>query len=96
MRLAEEYEELALFERATLLNRWRWRAEEKRLRRCGKADPFTVHLGQLQMLHTVWREVRRDAGLPSYKPPAAVWRIARRLADKKCRAFLAENGDSIP
>lgn len=81
-------DELHLLEHAIKLNQWRWRAEEKRLRRAGKADPFTVHLGQMQMMHMIWRELRREAGLPFRRPPARVDRIARRLAEKKCRAYL--------
>jgi len=94
MGLPEETDELRLLERAIKLNQWRWRAEEKRLRRAGEADPFTVHLGQMQMMHRVWRELRRDAGLPFRRPPAAVDRIARRLSEKKCRAFLKAHPSS--
>jgi len=88
MGLLKEKDELRLLEHAIKLNRWRWAAEEKHLRRAGTADPFTVHLGQIQMMHMIWRELRRDAGLPFRTPPARVDRIARRLSEKKCRAFL--------
>lgn len=40
-------------------------------------------------------ELRKDADLPWAKPPHAVWRIARRLAEKKCRAYLREHGDTL-
>jgi hypothetical protein len=83
-------DEVGILRRATLMNRWRWRAEEKRLRRRGKASPFTVHLGELQMLHTVWRELRSDLGRPR-EPPMQVRRIARGIAERKCLAFLREN-----
>ena len=86
----EQVDELHLLQLATQFNRWRWRAEEKRLRRQGQASPFSVHLGQLQMMHMIWRELRREAGLPFDKPPPAVWRIARGLAARKCRQFLQE------
>jgi len=83
-------DEVGLLRRATLMNWWRWRAEEKRLRRRGKASPFTVHLGEIQMLHTVWRELRSDLGRPR-EPPMQVRRIALRIAERKCLAFLREN-----
>ena len=88
---AEEIDELRLLQRATLINHLRWRAEEKRLRSRGQASPFVVHHGELQMMHMVWRELRREAGLAPGKPPAAVNRIAFRLAARKCRRFLREH-----
>ena len=83
-------DEVRLLQRATLLNWWRWRSEEKRLRRQGKASPFLVHLGELQMLHTVWRELRSELGRPR-EPPVRIRRIALRLAERKCRAYLREH-----
>ena len=85
--------EISLLLRATQINHWRWRAEVKRLKRRGKADPFSVHLAEMQLLHQVWRELRKEAGLPGRKPPHAVWRVAMRLADRKCRTFLQEHPD---
>jgi len=85
-----EERELHLLQRAIALNRWRWRAEVRRLRRRGEATPFRVHLCELQLLHTVWRELRREHGCPAV-PPMAVRRIMLRLADRKCRAFLDAN-----
>jgi hypothetical protein len=87
---SEQVDEVRLFQLATQFNRWRWRAEEKRLRRQGQASPFSVHLGELQMMHMIWRELRRDAGLPPGKPPPTVWRIALGLAARKFRQFLRE------
>lgn len=83
--------ELSLLHRATQVSHWRWRAEVKRLKRRGRADPFSIHLAELQLLHHVWRELRRDACLPGRKPPHSVYRIAMRLTDRKCTAFLREH-----
>jgi hypothetical protein len=88
---SDEARELRLLQRASLMNQWRWRAEEKRLRRRGEADPFGVHHGEIMMMNTVWTELRREAGLPPGRPPAAVWRIAVRLYTRKCRQYLREN-----
>lgn len=79
--------EVRLLQRATALYRWRWRAEVKRLRRRGEATPFRVHHRELQLLHIVWRELRREHGCPD-EPSAAVRRVALRLAERKVRAFL--------
>ena len=48
-------------------------------------------LGSIQVMHMVWRELRRQSGCASKEPPMRVRRIARRLADHKCSAYLREN-----
>ena len=90
----EETLELRLLQRAAPLSRWRWRAEVKKLRRRGQATPFLVHLCEVQLLHTVWRELLREAGRPAETPTWAARRASRRIADWKCREFLRENGDN--
>ncbi len=84
----EETLELRLLQRAAPLSRWRWRAEVKKLRRRGQDSPFMVHLCELQLLHTVWRELLREAGRPAETPTAAALRASRRIATYKCREYL--------
>ena len=90
MHLTDD-DELRLLHIATRAGWWRWQTEEKKLRKQGKADPFTINLGSIQVMHMVWRELRRQSGCSSQEPPMRVRRIARRLADHKCRAYLREN-----
>ena len=80
--------ELRLLQKAAPLSRWRWRAEVKRLRRRGQASPFLIHLCEVQLLHTVWHELLREAGLPAETPTPAARRASLRIAARKCREFL--------
>lgn len=86
-------DELHLFRQASRMGWWRWRAECKRMRRRGEDTPFAVHLGQLQMLHTVWRELRHETGHGPDDLPHAVKRVARRHAEKVCLAYLRDHPD---
>jgi hypothetical protein len=86
----QEVDEFRLLQRATRLHWWRWRSEEKRLRRKCVVCPFELHLRELQLLYRVWRETRQDAGLTHVheKLPPAAKRIFERVAWRKCEEYL--------
>lgn len=85
--------EIRLLQEASKYSRWRWRGAMKRLQRRRGTPPsaFELHLAEVQILHTVWREMLRDAGRPVDTPTPAARRVSRRIATVKFREFLRDH-----
>lgn len=83
--------EFRVLQEATQVHWWRWRAEEKRLRRRGVRDPWDLHLVEMRALHRLWMKMRAEAGL-GRRVPASVVRARDQVSLRKWRKFLSEIG----
>ena len=86
-----EVDELRTLQRTAVIHWWRWRSEEKRLRRRGIVRPWDLHLSELRLLRRMWREMRRETGLRHgcRRPPPAARRACDEIAIRKYRSFKA-------
>lgn len=95
MEADRDFDELRVLQRTAMFHRWRWRAEEKRLRRQGIVDPWRLHFGELRSFRRLWREMRREAGLRHHrrKPPPIARRACDEIDARKYRSLRAGLGE---